>query len=378
MQARSHRHLYVVRCGEPGLVTVPTLLPPLVPRWAAIALRGIWDLSTRQAPGPSPPIPATSLLNAVMMGTFCQTRYGCCLWFSSIKQLGDLDASLPALCICFPCMWSRELHILSVNWKSCSSTVRIETKSCELQLVKYLWGLLASGTHLSVACCFWYGNTANDEINRWESRAWFPTPRLLTYQPNKYNGKCCEGSKQTDSWWNVVHNRASKSQQEDNTLKVGLTLPSAINNWALLPPDKPESMKQEWCASPRLGRCPTSVALPWPCSLLSLVLSLTRYCRMCSLVPCFCTPNLWVMCEHTDAVGLILCSCLLILCNWLHWCSRDDVWGYESQEDVIKVEGAWSSGGREVIFRRESGEEVELNMMWKLILQYVLVADELI
>lgn len=88
------------------------------------------------------PSPAT-------MGTFCQARCRCCLWFSSVTQLGDLDASLPAMCS--PCARSGELLILSVNWVSCPvSTVRIETRSCEFQLVKSpqfsgLW-------HLSFSC----------------------------------------------------------------------------------------------------------------------------------------------------------------------------------------------------------------------------------
>lgn len=70
-----------------------------------------------------------------MMSTFCQVLCRCCLWFSSVRQLGDLDASLPAMCS--PCTRSGELLILSVNWISCPvSTVKIETRSCEFQLVK--------------------------------------------------------------------------------------------------------------------------------------------------------------------------------------------------------------------------------------------------
>lgn len=56
-------------------------------------------LSTWQVLGPALPVPAASLLGPAMMGAFCQAHYRCCLRFSSIRQLGDLDASLPAVCL---------------------------------------------------------------------------------------------------------------------------------------------------------------------------------------------------------------------------------------------------------------------------------------
>lgn len=118
------------------------------------------------------------------------------------------------------------------------STVRIETKSCELQLVKYPWALLAFGMHCSAVCWVWHGNTATNGTNRWQSKVWFLPPHPLTCQPKGLTGQYCEGNKHTDCWWNTVQRRASKPQQEENKLKIGPTLSSAIYNWALLPSDK--------------------------------------------------------------------------------------------------------------------------------------------
>lgn len=54
--------------------------------------------------------------------------------------------------------------------------------------------------------------------------------------------------------------------------------------------------------------------------------------------------------------------------------AQEIVAGAESTEDAIKVEGTWSSCGREVIFRK--GVFMGLNMTWEFILQCVLIAGE--
>lgn len=106
-----------------------------------------------------------------MMGTFCQARCRCCFWFSSVRQLGDLDASPPT--VCSPCARSGELLILSVNWILCPvSTVRIETRSCEFHWLKAS-SFLTSGTHHSAVCCLiWDHHHWQDK----QERVWWLGP----------------------------------------------------------------------------------------------------------------------------------------------------------------------------------------------------------
>lgn len=198
VQTRSH--WYIVRYRELGLAISPTLLPPrgtMVSYHSLMWCLGLSASSRPQESLSSLPIPAawSCPLDPVVMGTFCQAYCTHYLWCKNIRQLGGLDMNLPALCVCYSYTQSGKPHILSiVNWESCTmSTVRIGTKSCELQLVKYPWALLVFGIHCSAVCWVWHGNTATIGTKRRQSNVWFLPPHLLTCQPNGLTGQYCEG-----------------------------------------------------------------------------------------------------------------------------------------------------------------------------------------